>query len=267
MVQYGYPYPTNFYTPVPAYPFAVACRRMLEAGTGLGALRAAVDVYYNYTGQAGACYDYRALVETEWMRHWQRKGDWSRLVWHDDDDDRNDGFFDPPMLVQPKFHGESSRRTERKSKAKLSVAEAWGYQTCTEVYQPMPTDGVTDFEVPYTPNQTAYYAHCWKRYGVHPRPDWEEMTFMGDRIQSGSNIFLSHGQLDPWRAAGIQSPPKGSSSSSIIVRTIERGAHHYDLRASHPSDPASVKNVRNEEKAAMRRWIEEWQQLYQTDDD
>lgn len=79
MVQYGYPYPTSFYNPVPVrehvnanvlpvvmrkrvyadqsifdeivllnvaqgYPFKVACVRAVKDGTPLGALRAAVDV-------------------------------------------------------------------------------------------------------------------------------------------------------------------------------------------------------------------------------
>ena len=264
LVQYGYPYPTDFYNPVPAYPFAVACRRMLAAGnSGLAALRAAVDVYYNYTGQVADCYDYHALVEPEWSRHWQRKGDASRLY--------GEGAFldDSVPVLKRREHGETSSRArmrqaeQQAEREQLSVAKAWGYQTCTEVYQPMPTNGVTDFELPHTPNKTAYFEHCSERFGVHPRPDWEEMTFMGENIQSGSNIFLTSGQLDPWRAAGIQTQPRGSSPESIIVRIIEHGAHHLDLRASHPADPDSVVAVRKEEKAAIRRWIEEWQQLHQ----
>eukprot|EP01046_Picozoa_sp_COSAG06_P053144 COSAG06_NODE_9117_length_1969_cov_1.535847_1_plen_82_part_00 len=34
MVQYGYPYPTSFYNPVPGYPFKVACERMVADGAG-----------------------------------------------------------------------------------------------------------------------------------------------------------------------------------------------------------------------------------------
>lgn len=125
----------------------------------------------------------------------------------------------------------------------------------------MPTDGVTDFEVPYTPDKTEYYQSCWEAYQVEPRPDWEEMTFMGSDIGTGSNIFLTHGQLDPWRAAGIQQMPRGGSDS-ITIRTIENGAHHLDLRAAHPMDPPSVISVRAEERAAMREWIIEWSKIH-----
>ena len=267
MVQYGYPYPTSFYNPVPAFPFRVACHRMIEAGTGLGALRAAADVYYNYTGQAGSCYG-KDFIEHHTIQHLHRKGQLDRLP------------------VESKiFHGTSERDTVRSRRNGAGVLKvvgvdvrdvenvplrnlrqdeinAWGYQVCTEVYQPMPTDGITDFEVPYTPNKTAYFDHCWKRYGVAPRANWEEHHFMGFDIGSVSNVFLSNGQLDPWRAAGIQTLPPGASPTSIIIRTIEDGAHHLDLRSSHPLDPASVIEVRKEETEAMVRWIKEWKQLH-----
>jgi hypothetical protein len=46
---------------------------MLAAGTGLGALRAAASVYYNYTGQSGACFDVGGVSE-EAAKFWHRKG-------------------------------------------------------------------------------------------------------------------------------------------------------------------------------------------------
>ncbi len=80
---------------------------------------------------------------------------------------------------------------------------------------------------------------------------------MGNDISAGSNIFITNGQLDPWRAGGIQITPKGSPSS-IIVRTIENGAHHLDLRPSNPDDPMSVITIRHAQKEQMKIWIKEW---------
>jgi pimeloyl-ACP methyl ester carboxylesterase len=245
MVQYGYPYPTKFYEPVPAYPFRVACEGMLSAGTGLGALRAAAVLYYNYTGQAGSCFDFERLVVVEAAKHWQRKGDRNRIEYQQ-------------QRIQQRL-----KRGIRSQTSRLLLQnnkDPWGYQTCTEVYQPMPTDGTTDFEIPHTPNQAVYFNHCRSEFNVLPRPNWEEMHFMGANIAAGSNIFLTNGQLDPWRAAGIQEKPKGAPDS-IIVRTIENGAHHLDLRAANPMDPPSVVKVRIEEKAAMRQWIQEWKEI------
>ena len=100
-----------------------------------------------------------------------------------------------------------------------------------------------------------------KTWGVTPRPDWEEMTFMGNHISAGSNIFLTSGQLDPWRAAGITTKPPGSPDS-IIVRVIEHAAHHLDLRAANELDPPSVTAVRNEERVAIKNWIVQYKELH-----
>jgi lysosomal Pro-X carboxypeptidase len=235
MVQYGYPYPTEFYNPVPGFPFKVACERMLQEKTALGSLRAAAQVYYNYTGNAGPCFDWLSSAS--------------------------------PVSFGSRSLG--TRGALLRSKQQQNhldhdwVGVAWGYQLCTEVYQPMPTDGVTDIELPYEPNKTDYFKGCQERWdGVTPRPDWEEMTFMSNNIQGGSNIILTSGQLDPWRAAGIQSLPRNANPDSIIIRIIENGAHHLDLRSSHPLDPPSVTKVREEELAYFQRWIEEWREMY-----
>lgn len=83
----------------------------------------------------------------------------------------------------------------------------WGYQTCTEVFQPMPTNGIvsthyftrrlcenfrdtacenrvllpgiTDMLLPSTPNKTALFANCEAEWGTVPRPEWEEHQFGG----------------------------------------------------------------------------------------
>lgn len=241
LVQYGYPYPTDFYEPVPAFPFRVACERMLKAQSGLGALRAALDVFHNSTAQAGICYDTPSIFRSVLRYNWKR-GDHARMY----------NFETTRFLTTKRL------QTPRLRRKLLTTEEAWEYQTCTEVFQPMPTDGVTDFEIPYTPDPDQYFQRCDEKFGVQPIPDWEETMFGGIHIESGSNIFLTHGQLDPWRAAGIQElknqPP------SIQIRVIENGAHHYDLRASHPDDVSSVITVRNEEKDAIRVWIREWEQ-------
>ncbi len=262
MVQYGYPYPTNFYAPVPGYPFKVACYGMMKETTGLGALRAAAQVYYNYSAQAGPCFDWLSEGEddhfhndnelsrhhiSEATKYWIRIGQIDRV----------------PLAGSPSASSERVRRHKTKQfEGDWTTGVSWGYQCCTEVYQPMPTNGITDFDLPYQPNKTEYFERCKRRWdGVTPRPDWEEMTFMSNNIQAGSNIFLTSGQLDPWRAAAIQTLPRGAHES-IIVRIIENGAHHLDLRSSHPMDPPSVVQVRIEELAAMRQWIDQWRDMY-----
>ena len=91
------PYPPSFYNPVPGYPFKVACERMVKSNTPLGALRAAIDVYYNFTGAAGACFDPDGAATSS-------------------------GVASSPRV---------------RSGSGFDGQRGWGYQTCTEVYQPM----------------------------------------------------------------------------------------------------------------------------------
>jgi hypothetical protein len=46
----------------------------------------------------------------------------------------------------------------------------------------------------------------------------------------------------------------------LVSLIIEDGAHHYDLRASHPNDTANVIEARRIEKLHISRWIEEAKQ-------
>lgn len=60
MAMADYPYPSSFLGPMPASPVAYSCRHFEAAGAGgdvVGALYGVVNVFYNYTGLAGACYN------------------------------------------------------------------------------------------------------------------------------------------------------------------------------------------------------------------
>lgn len=43
----------------------------------------------------------------------------------------------------------------------------------------------------------------------------------------------------------------------MVSLIIEEGAHHYDLRASHPNDTKYVIEARRIEKQHITRWIKE----------
>jgi len=74
---------------------------------------------------------------------------------------------------------------------------------------------------------------------------------------SVTNIVWSNGELDPWRAGGLNE--NVSADGSSIALYIEGGAHHLDLRLPEDLDPATVTEARNIEMANIKKWIDEYQ--------
>ena len=101
----------------------------------------------------------------------------------------------------------------------------------------------------------------------------------GDRAwRFASNIVFSNGLLDPWAAGGVFPegfwPPMGgkyagdallpiSADGSVAALIIDLGAHHLDLFFTTPEDPPSVTAAREEEKRRMLSWAEEWRKAFQ----
>jgi len=76
-------------------------------------------------------------------------------------------------------------------------------------------------------------------------------------FQSVSNIIFSNGELDPWRAGGLNDQIVGNDK--ILVQFISQAAHHLDLREPNDEhDPQSVKDARTAQVKAMRGWIHEY---------
>lgn len=49
-----------------------------------------------------------------------------------------------------------------------------------------------------------------------------------------------------------------SVSETVIALEVKEGAHHLDLMWAENEDPQSVRDVRDEERASMKRWIKDF---------
>ena len=78
------------------------------------------------------------------------------------------------------------------------------------------------------------------------------------RASGGSRIIFSNGDLDPWSYGGVDDDVQAHDDDPErpVVLHIAKGAHHLDLRAPDPADPPSVVIAREQETAALARWLD-----------
>lgn len=121
---------------------------------------------------------------------------------------------------------------------------------------PICSNGKSDMFLPQTWNLAQVLASCKTNLKVTPRPMWIPLQYWGRRVVStASNIVFSNGALDPWAAGGVKQTPDAKRLPVIVIKD---GAHHLDLRASNPLDPASVKEARKLEQTFISQWIKAW---------
>lgn len=129
-------------------------------------------------------------------------------------------------------------------------SKGWEYQTCTNMVMPMCSNGTTDMFMPKKWDFKEFSDECYKKFKVTPQEN-AAMTMYGSRFNYASNIIFSNGLLDPWSGGGVLRV----FNDNISVRIIPEGAHHIDLRADNPEDPASVKEARKQYMKKFKEWI------------
>jgi len=131
----------------------------------------------------------------------------------------------------------------------------WDYQSCNEMVMPIGQNGTSDMFLPAPWDLNSWTQYCQSTWQVTPRPHWVIDYYGGNPTPNGpnlvgSNIVWSNGRLDPWHGGGVL-----KSVSQMEAVFIADGAHHLDLRAPNPQDPASVIHARAIEEHHIRKWI------------
>lgn len=126
----------------------------------------------------------------------------------------------------------------------------WNILACNQLF--MPTGfGEDSMFIPLKIDYESNTEMCQRLYGLTPDYNWALDYFGGYNIDKDflavTNIIWSNGELDPWRAGGLNK--NVSADGSSIALYIEGGAHHLDLRPPNVEDPATVTEARNIEMA------------------
>jgi lysosomal Pro-X carboxypeptidase len=138
----------------------------------------------------------------------------------------------------------------------------WGFQSCTEnlhmfsARSPIGSpSGIRDFKF----NLTKISDMCNGIFGVRPDPMALAKRYggfkLGDGLAGVSNLIWSNGALDPWHGGGFLKPGDPSTGNHWIL--MQKGAHHLDLRAPNPADPAEVTAARVLEASIIGGWIKD----------
>uniref|UniRef100_A0A7S2NMJ1 Uncharacterized protein n=1 Tax=Haptolina brevifila TaxID=156173 RepID=A0A7S2NMJ1_9EUKA len=135
-------------------------------------------------------------------------------------------------------------------------SSSWGYQSCTETLHQFST--LPGSWRSYNFSLPSVSELCQTYYGVTPRTTWLELWSGGYEIGGvgGSNIIWSNGRRDPWYGGGFLRQSDALPGGAVFV--MEQTAHHQDLRAPQPTDPAELTAVRQKEEVIIRKWIAEW---------
>jgi len=167
----------------------------------------------------------------------------------------DDDCIDASFLNDVEFY----RNSSWDSYATRSAGRQWFYQTCAE-YGWYQTSG--SHPRPHHPFGSSFPVDLyirWCSYVYGPFFNDETMqinverknVMYGDLNPNVSNVYFTHGMIDPWRAMGIQNDLNDRSPADVIP-----GASHCaDLSSNSPNDTPRMREVRDRIYNLVRLWI------------
>jgi len=142
---------------------------------------------------------------------------------------------------------------------------AWTFQRCSDLVMTFSVGAASRMFLPcdegFTANCQARgmrdtVAFCAATFGVAvPRSEALQDYWGGDwsTKAGGRKILFSNGDLDPWSYAAV--PDSIHDDDGPVLLHIPGGAHHIDLRASHPTDPPEITAARAKEIEVLGQWL------------
>jgi hypothetical protein len=139
-------------------------------------------------------------------------------------------------------------------------AAGWNVLACNQLAMPIDFGTKDSMFIEELFDEDQYSKDCEAKYGIKPNYMWADQQFgvvnYQKDYQAYSNIVFSNGELDPWRAGGVQDV----INLQLPQYVIKGGAHHLDLRLPNPADNSTnVEWVRNQERLMIEQWVNDYQ--------
>jgi lysosomal Pro-X carboxypeptidase len=231
MAMTNYPYPTSFLTPKPAWPVNVAC-----------------DYFQGFPSME----DPTATSDDDRVRTGGLTPDEAKT------------FAAMLKAVNVYFNNNSTSPNCTDFDDTDATGDldgfGWNVLACNQLAMPC-ANGPNSMFIEGAFDYNAFTDYCVSTYKMTPRYDWVWRYLGGNDTQrdfkSISNIIFSNGELDPWRAGGLNEKIVGNDKIDVLF--IARAAHHLDLREpNEQDDPQEVKDARAQELKIMQGWIKEY---------
>jgi len=137
----------------------------------------------------------------------------------------------------------------------------WGYLSCTQVVNPIGSDGVSDFFLPVDLWDVENRRRsCMEKWGVEPQREgnyhadlfgWHRLPQLAGSI---TKILFAFGTYDAWTGFALS---KKDISPELPVVMAKGGCHGSDLIGTRAEDTADLLEARKTELSHIKRWVEE----------